>query len=531
LQQRADLAAATAARPHRDRARRLRHALVASSLRTRVAVAILLVSILAAGTFALLLVALSDLRSATDAQARARDVTAATIELQRVVNELELSLRAYVVTGNPRFLASWRQARLALRPAIAKVEPLVASQPAERDDLGEVATLASGYVSEYGDPLIAIARLDPAAARAPVAAHEGVSRVGAILGALTRLLAHENALAAARSSAARNAANRAVALGTGAVLAIVALLGLFGLLLLRGVALPVRSVADGAIRVAGGDLSTRLPERGAAEIRRLTTAFNAMARSLAQSKRELEAQNEQLRQSERLKSELVGIVSHELRTPLAGIIGYASLLRRASPGDPETRRYAETIEAQGKRLASLVESFLDLEAVEAGRIALADEPLDLEPLLRHEAQLVGADAPRHRVEVTVDAPALPVRGDRDRLAQVCTNLLANAVKYSPEGGRIDVVGEIVGQAVRVRVRDEGIGIPLEHQPRIFTKFFRGEAREGGFSGSGLGLALSREIVEAHGGRIGFESEPGAGSTFWFELPLARGSEKRRGERA
>src|SRR5262249_7803533 len=149
---------------------------------------------------------------------------------------------------------------------------------------------------------------------------------------------------------------------------------------------------------------------------------------------------------------------------------------------------------------------------------LKHELFDLRPLLEEEARFVGADAPQHRFEVAAGNGPLQVRGDPDRLAQVYANLLANAVKYSPDGGGVEVTGAAVTGVVRVEVRDEGVGIPTEDQARIFTKFFRGEARESGFAGTGLGLAVSREIVEAHDGRIGFSSEPGVGSLFWFELP-------------
>ena len=111
-------------------------------------------------------------------------------------------------------------------------------------------------------------------------------------------------------------------------------------------------------------------------------------------------------------------------------------------------------------------------------------------------------------------------GDRDRLAQVIGNLLSNAIKYSPDGGRIDVSGSREADVVRVQVRDHGRGIPPAEQPRIFTKFFRGDAGASGIAGTGLGLALAREIVEAHGGRIGFASKVDEGSTFWIELPVS-----------
>jgi signal transduction histidine kinase len=452
-------------------------------------------------------------------QANSRGVTSATLGLQQVVNELELSLRAYVSTGDARFLASWNEARAALPEAIATLTQAAAPQRLERRQAAGLSGQVEAYISEYGSPLIAIAHESPSAARAPVATGEGLFRVNAIREGLERLLTNESVLASASATNAAQVAARAAHVGIAALAATAGLLVLFGLFLAHGIAGPVQTVAAGASRVAAGDLSTRLPEQGTGEILELETAFNAMARSLEQGKRELESQNEELRQSERLKSELVSIVSHELRTPLASILGYARLLRTREFEPAERERYLDIIHLQGSRLASVVDHFLDGERAGSGRLELADEQVDLDALLRGEAGLIDEGDGRHRIVVGAGAGPLVVPGDRDRLGQVVSNLLTNAVKYSPEGGRIEIRATRWVGAVRVEVSDEGIGIPAEHQPRLFTKFFRGSARESGIAGTGLGLALSREIVEAHGGRMGFTSEPGVGSTFWFELPL------------
>ena len=501
--------------------RRLAQATSSLSLLTRVIAGSAVLAILVAGTFTILLIATSHLGRSTNEQARSRNLTKATLGLERVVNELEVSLRSFVISNaDTRFLGSWRQGRAGVPTAITAVEKLIPNQATQLGQVEQLSTMIRAYIDEYGLPLIAIARISPNAARSPVATREGLLRIGAIRNHLSRLLSDEDSLAAAYAASARIEAARAVQIGVAALLAAAGLLVVFGVFLARGVARPVRMVAAGASQVARGDLSTRLAEGGAAEIDTLTRAFNGMARSLEQGKHELETQNEELRQSQRMMSQLVSVVSHELRTPLASIRGYTSVLlnRKVAPAD--VTHYLEIVHEQGRRLEALVDEFLEGERVEAGRVELKDEPLDLKPLLVAEAQLLSSAASKHQIEVEIDSESLPVRGDRDRLMQVIDNLLTNAVKYSPEGGLVEVHADLETDAVRVRVRDQGLGVSEEHQARIFTKFFRGDARESGITGTGLGLAVSREIIEAHGGRIGFTSQAGSGSTFWFELPLA-----------
>jgi signal transduction histidine kinase len=290
----------------------------------------------------------------------------------------------------------------------------------------------------------------------------------------------------------------------------------------------VREVSEAAARLADGHLEQRLHEGGPGEVGELTRAFNAMAEKLERNRDELQAQNQQLRESERMKSELVSIVSHELRTPLASVLGFTSLLLTRDFDEETRHRYLGIVDAQARRLGSLIDDFLDARRLEQGKLELVRERIELGPLLREQADLFYGQSDRHRLTVAIPTEPLAVRGDRDRLAQVIGNLLSNAIKYSPEGGVVELVGEGDDGTVRVAVRDQGVGIPPDQQSQIFTRFFRGDAAASGIGGTGLGLAVSREIVEAHGGRIGFTSAEQEGSTFWLELPAAAEQRKESG---
>ncbi|MCS7286966.1 MAG: GAF domain-containing sensor histidine kinase [Anaerolineae bacterium] len=220
------------------------------------------------------------------------------------------------------------------------------------------------------------------------------------------------------------------------------------------------------------------------------------------------------------QSDFISDLVHELRTPLTAIMGYSQLML-SHEFDPATkRRFLETIHREAARLSSLVNDFLDLVRLESGRAKINKKPVQLRQLLEECVAILRpqADSRRIKVKLTVP-PLLPlVPADEDRLRRVVINLLSNAIKFNRDEGSVEIKVEMAEGEVRVSVSDTGVGISPEEIPHIFEKFYRGRA-EGEVPGSGLGLSIARQIVEAHGGKIWVESTLDQGSTFTFSIPL------------
>src|SRR5216117_753562 len=270
--------------------------------------------------------------------------------------------------------------------------------------------------------------------------------------------------------------------------------------------------------------------RLAVEVRHAAQRLESQNAELEDQHRELSRLNAELDQAGQLKDQFLANVSHELRTPLNSVIGFSDLLlTMATPESPpltETQRdYLETIARNGRHLLELINELLDLSKIAAGRMQLRLEPLVLDGVLREAADTVRAqlEARHHRLELEPPEESVTVTADHGRLRQILLNLLSNAIKFTTDGGRItlSVRLEAGGRSVRVAVTDTGIGVAPDDQAKLFQEFVQLDATPSRrYEGTGLGLALSKRLVELHGGTIGVDSELGKGSTFWFTLPQA-----------
>jgi len=235
-----------------------------------------------------------------------------------------------------------------------------------------------------------------------------------------------------------------------------------------------------------------------------------------------------VRRLEKVRKDFVANVSHELRTPLTSIKGYVEALLDGAKDDPEqTLRFLEIILKQTDRLNLILDDLLQLSQIESGQVLFKRDPISLSEVVDRTVALIKplADKKGHTVTVAMPADLPPVLGDPERLAQVLTNLLDNAVKYTPANGSIHVTAHIAGdlpqRMVELRVTDTGLGIPEADRPRVFERFYRvDKARSRELGGTGLGLAIVKHIVEGHGGRVWVEGNQPIGSRFVVWLPAA-----------
>ena len=316
-----------------------------------------------------------------------------------------------------------------------------------------------------------------------------------------------------------------------------------GVLLARRLVRPIESIQVAAARIGSGALDQRIEIPSRDELGALADEFNRMAerlrasyaeleqkvdertRELATALEELDEKSRELEAASLHKSAFLANMSHELRTPLNAILGFSQVLEEGLFGElnAKQREYVDDILSSGRHLLSLINDVLDLSKVEAGQIELEMAPFSLREALESGVVTVRERATRGGVRVELGAvPDLDVvEGDERRVRQVIFNLVSNAVKFTPAGGTVDISAAQVNGEVRVAVADSGPGIAPEDRDRIFEEFQQTDSGIEQGEGTGLGLALSKRLVELHGGRIWVDTELGRGSTFVFTLPTSQ----------
>jgi signal transduction histidine kinase len=307
------------------------------------------------------------------------------------------------------------------------------------------------------------------------------------------------------------------------------------LVLARRMVNPVRALQRGAEQIGAGDLSSRIEVRTGDELEDLASRFNTMTAQLQESYKDLEKKVEdrtvelreatrQLELANKHKSEFLANMSHELRTPLNAIIGFSEVMLSGmvGPMPDKQKEFTGDIRDSGKHLLGLINDILDLSKIEAGRMELDVSRFDLHAAVDSAMTLVRGRAERHSIRL--DSEVAPdvgeYEGDERKFKQIMLNLLTNAVKFTPEGGTVTVNVARNGHDYLFSVKDTGVGIAPEDHEKIFEEFRQvGSDYERKAEGTGLGLTLTRKLVELHGGRIRVESAVGKGSVFMFNLPI------------
>jgi signal transduction histidine kinase len=481
----------------------------ALGLRGRMLGAGLILVALVAAAFATLLIAVVNLRDATDAAQRADRVAAVANDLQRLTIDLETGPRGFVITGQDAFLQPWSAARDAIPPKERELVGLV--DGARRARAEEIVRAVEHYRTDWSIPTVAVAQADLPAAIAEIAAGAGKREIDHIRVLFRGFLAENSRISGRQQQRAASAGDRAVLFGAIGLGGSVLLVLLFGAFLERGVVAPVRELARATALVGEGDLAVRVPETGPGEIGELAATFNAMARSLETTRSELQRQNAEL-------DSFSYSVSHDLRAPLRAVDGFSRLLveEHAAELPPEAARYLGLVRKNTQDMGALIDGLLQFSRL--GQQQLATRRVDMTALARECAAELEASLSGRQVEIVVsELPA--ARADPTLVRQVLANLLSNAVKYTreQEAARIEVGAGTGDDGIPAYfVRDNGVGFDMRYVDKLFKVFQRLHRAED-YEGTGVGLALVARIVHRHGGRIWAEGAPDEGATFTFTL--------------
>ncbi|AUX32080.1 MULTISPECIES: sensor histidine kinase [Sorangium] len=472
------------------------------SLSTLLAVATCLLTGTAIAVVAALLVASTTMQQATQILGDASESVrlADRLQVDLFLDAHQISRRAAL--GSLGVIADDHAWERELRGGLAEAHRYVSS-PEEGSVLEDAQRRVDAYLAQRR---AADAESPPPSPAAAAPAVDALAFDDAFR-ALDRLVAINLEQASASKALVARLGQRATSAGVAAVLFFMAGASLVLLSARRLVYGPIVAIQEAIGRYGAGDRAARAPLVGPRELDDIARAFNSTAESL-----------ERQRQAQLA---FLGGVAHDLRNPLSALrLSVSFLSLDGPPPDPRVQRTMALVGRQVDRLERMVGDLLDASQIEACKLELKAEERDLRELAQEAVELYRPVSPEHPIELSLPEAPVPVRCDATRIEQVLNNLLSNAVKYSPAGGQVDVTVHGGEGRAEIAVRDRGVGIDPTDLPQLFEPFRRLKASAGAIPGTGLGLAVAKRIVEAHGGRLLVESEPGAGSVFRVELPRA-----------
>ncbi|HEX4219193.1 MAG TPA: ATP-binding protein [Acidimicrobiales bacterium] len=450
----------------------------------------------------------------------ARQTTNAITELNdklQLLTDAETGVRGFAATGDPVFLQPYQQAVAAAPDALAKGVPAAnglltreQSNALKADVVNELVTLGQINTGVANGTLSGTALNDKLMT--------GKTYMDAVR---TDIALVEQRLDAKRT-AQRNQLYSYVTwsqvvdyVGLGVVVVTI----LMSLLLIRRAGGRMALIARNAAHL-GAEEPLELSRASDDELGRVGQALMVASSRLEQRKMELERARDEAVAATRAKDEFLSRMSHELRTPLTAILGFGQLLQLEDL-TPDNADSIDHIVTAGQHLLQLINEVLDISQIESGNLSLSLEPIQLREVVTEIVSLMSPIAAAHAVTVEVGGlDGLAVLSDRQRIKQVLLNLVSNAIKYNRKGGTIVITGSASADAVALTVADTGLGIPPSSLDRLFVPFDRMGAANSGIEGTGVGLSLSKALVEAMGGTIGADSTVGQGSRFWVELPVA-----------
>jgi signal transduction histidine kinase len=403
--------------------------------------------------------------------------------------------------------------------AVDRAQDLTGDDADLNSDLSRLVASETAWRQSVAQPLIHGKIPKPAVERRLTRA---VTNSGDALATATRSARDDS-----RDHARTETRNTTLLVAAGLAGALLAALILFSGLI-NSMRAPLGRLVEGARRLAGGDLRTRVEVGGPVEIATLGRAFNEMANSLERDARERD-------RVEQMKDDFVLTVSHELRTPVTVVKGFAEMLTaQRNSLNPRQYEAAEVIAESSAQLQKMINDLLDLARSDAGKLRIEPQPTPVGPLVQRVGRQMGPhfEERDQHFTVSVEKEVPDVEADAHRIAQVLANLLTNANKYAPEGAQVGLAATRVGDEVEFAVSDNGPGLGEEELDHVFDRFWRaqsGETQEVG--GTGLGLAIAKSLVELHGGAISANSTQGEGATFRFVLPIAKDGQPTRTEPA